>query len=87
MQVRLTPAMIDALKASTEMPDNLVRCIAGAQRQGDAFRVTLDDDDAMSLTEMCQWYIKKDPVTGKLGPKAEIFDGIVRSIYAAQDAP
>jgi hypothetical protein len=34
---------------------------------------------------MCQWYIKKDPATGTLGPKALVFDGIVRAVYKAQD--
>ncbi|MBI4421906.1 MAG: hypothetical protein HY560_13865 [Gemmatimonadetes bacterium] len=78
--------MIDALKATPEMPDNLLRCVSGAKRDGDGLVVALDDDEAMAMTEMCQWYIRKDPVTGKLGPKAEMFDAIVRSIYAAQDA-
>lgn len=85
MQVHLTPAMIEALKATPEMPDNLLRSVAGANTQGDGFLVTLDEDEAMAMTEMCQWYIRKDPATGKLGPKAELFDAIVRSIYAAQD--
>ena len=86
MQVRMTPAMIEALKATAELPDNLARCVTGARREGDAFEVTLNEDEAMAMTEMCQWYIKKDPFTGKLGPKAEVFDAMVRAIYAAQDA-
>jgi hypothetical protein len=39
----------------------------------------------MAMTELCQWYIKKDPATGQLGPKAVLFDSIVRAVYAAQD--
>jgi len=85
MQVHVTKAMLDALKAAPDMPDNLVRCAATAAPQGDGFLLTLDEDEAMAMTEMCQWYIRKDPVTGRLGPKAEVFDAIVRSIYAAQD--
>ena len=86
MQVRITHAMLDALKATPEIPDNLKRCVDHAKKHGDAFAMTVNEDEAMAMTEMCQWYIKKDPVTGKLGAKAEIFDGIVRAIYAAQDA-
>jgi hypothetical protein len=86
MQVRVTQAMLDALKATPELPDNLKRSVQGALKNGDAYAVTLDEDEANSMTEMCQWYIKKDPATGKFGPKAEIFDSIVRAVYAAQDA-
>lgn len=85
MRVPLTRAMLDALKAAPDLPDNLVKRTNSAAAQGEGFQVTLDDDEAMALTEMCQWYIRKDPTTGKLGPKAEVFDAIVRSIYAAQD--
>ena len=85
MQVRLTQPMIDALKGTPEMPDNLKACVDGATKNGDAWSVAMDDDEAMAMTEMCQWYIRKDPETGKLGPKAEVFDGIVRAVYKAQD--
>ena len=86
MEVRLTEPMLEALKATPEIPDNLKRCVEGAKKNGSVYVMTLDEDEAMAMTEMCQWYIKKDPATGKLGPKAEIFDGIVRAVYAAQDA-
>ena len=86
MQVRLTPPMIEALKSTPEIPDNLVRCVAAAKKNGDGFSLELSEDEAMAMTEMCQWYIKKDPATGKFGPKAEVFDAIVRAIYKAQDA-
>jgi hypothetical protein len=77
--------MIDALRATPEIPENLMRCVSGARADGGAYAVTMDEDEAMAMTEMCQWYIKKDPVTGQLGAKAEVFDGIVRAIYRAQD--
>ena len=35
MQVRLTPPMIEALKSTPEIPDNLVRCVTGAKNEGD----------------------------------------------------
>lgn len=77
--------MLDALKAAPDLPENLLKRVSSVSAQGDGFQLTLDEDEAMAMTEMCQWYIRKDPVTGKLGPKAEVFDAIVRSIYAAQD--
>ncbi len=86
MHVRVTAAMLQALKATPELPDNLVRCVNGAKKDGDGFALALNEDEAMAMTELCQWYIRKDPATGKMGPKAEIFDAIVRSVYAAQDS-
>jgi len=85
MQVQLTKAMIEALRAAPDLPENLVKRAAGATPRGEGFLLTLDEDEAMAMTEMCQWYIRKDPVTGRLGTKAEVFDAIVRSIYAAED--
>lgn len=85
MHVRMTKAMIEALKTAPDLPENLLTRVSSVSAQGDGFQLTLDEDEAMAMTEMCQWYIRKDPVTGKLGPKAEVFDAIVRSIYAAQD--
>ncbi len=77
--------MLDALKGTLEIPDNIKRVVAEAKKDGDGYSVTIDQDEAMAMTEMCQWYIKKDPVTGKLGTRAEIFNGIVKAIYAAED--
>ncbi len=85
MNVRFTQPMLEALKATPEIPDNLKRVVDGAKAADGAFSVDLNEDEAMAMTEMCQWYIKKDPVTGKLNAKAEVFNGIVRSIYAAED--
>ena len=85
MQVHLTAPMLEALKITPEIPDNLRRVVDSATKNSDGFFVTMDDDEAMAMTEMCQWYIKKDPATGKYGTKAEIFDGIVRAVYKAQD--
>ncbi|MSR06834.1 MAG: hypothetical protein EXR93_07205 [Gemmatimonadetes bacterium] len=85
MQVRLTNAMVEALNAAPDLPENLRKRVSEIAAQGDGFHLALDEDETMAMTEMCQWYIRKDPATGKLGPKAEVFDAIVRSIYAAED--
>ncbi|MBI4502395.1 MAG: hypothetical protein HY700_14695 [Gemmatimonadetes bacterium] len=86
MQVSMTRPMIEALKSTPEIPDNLMRCVTAAKGDGGGYSVEMNEDEAMAMTEMCQWYIKKDPATGTFGPKAEVFDAIVRAIYKAQDA-
>jgi len=81
--VRLTEAMIAALRETPEMPDNLTARLAEARREGSEYVLSLTDDEAMALAEMCQWYIRRDPVTGTLGPKAQLFEAIVNAVYEA----
>lgn len=82
MQIRLTQPMLTALRGTPEMPDNLLARVDGAVREGDGFVVTLSEDEAMAMTEMCQWYIRRDPTTGTLGDQAKLFDAIVNAIDA-----
>jgi hypothetical protein len=86
MQVHLTEPMLTALRGTAEMPDTLLACVQDAARDGDAFVVTLTEDEAMAMTEMCQWYIRRDPVTGTLGDQAKLFDAIVAAIDDAGGA-
>jgi hypothetical protein len=83
MDVRLTEAMIAALRETPEMPDNLLARVNAARTDRTEYVVSLTDDEAMALTEMCQWYIRRDPVTGTLGPKAKLFEAIVNAVYEA----
>ncbi len=83
MDVRLTQAMIAALRETPEMPDNLLARLDAARADRTEYVVSLTDDEAMALTEMCQWYIRRDPVTGTLGPKAQLFEAIVNAVYEA----
>jgi len=84
MKVRMTAEMLTGLKQTPELPEDLRAALDGARSHGDAFLVELSDDEAIELTEMCQWYIKSDPATGQLTEKAEVFDSIVAAIDEAQ---
>lgn len=84
IEVRLTEPMLAALRETPEMPDSLLARVKAARADGKGFVMTLNDDDAMAMTEMCQWYIRRDPVTHELGPKARLFDEIVSAVYAAE---
>jgi len=84
MQVQLTGDMVELLKATPEIPDNLLAAVGAARRGADAFLVELNDDEAMAMVEMCQWYIKKDPATGMLTSKAALYDSIVEAVDDAQ---
>lgn len=80
MEVRMTAQMLDTLKRTAELPDNLRSRLEAATSDGGNFAVTLDDDEAMAMTEMCEWYVKKDPATGKLTESGEIYDAIIEAI-------
>lgn len=84
MQVLMTAEMLDALKQTPELPEDQAASLNAAEQHGNAFLVKLTDDEAMALVEMCQWYIKADPDTGELTPKARLYDSIVDAIDEAQ---
>ena len=84
MQVHLTDAMLEALRQVAELPDNLLARVSAARKDGNGYVMNLNDDEAMAMTEMCQWYIRKDPTTGQLGQQAKLFEGIVNAVYQAE---
>ena len=84
MKVRMTAEMLIGLKQTPELPEGLRMAIERVRSHGDAFLVDLSDDEAVELAEVCQWYIRRDPVTGQLTEKAEIFDSIAAAIDEAQ---
>jgi predicted transcriptional regulator len=83
MQIQMTTEMLAALSNTPEIPDNLRKRVAGARQEGNTYAVTLSDDEAMAMAEMCQWYIHRDE-RGELTPKATLFDSIVTAIDEAQ---
>jgi hypothetical protein len=83
MNVRLTETMLAALRETPEIPDSLLARVNGARKEDGQSVMTLSDDEAMAMTEMCQWYIRKDPKTGQLNDKARMFQAIVDAIDGA----
>ncbi len=87
MHVHMTGEMIEALKATPEMPEDLTAAVEAAKDHDErGYVVELSDDEAMAMIEMCQWYIHTDPTTGEMGSKAQLFQSIVDAIDAAQVA-
>lgn len=86
MQIQMTGEMLEVLQGTPELPDNLLAAVGAAKVGDGVFFVELDDDQAMAMVEMCQWYIKTDPTTGELTSKAAVYDAIVGAIDDAQSA-
>ena len=82
--MRLTEPMLSALRQVPEIPDNLLARVNAARTDGGGLVMALNEDEAMAMTEMCQWYIRKDPTTGQLSEQARKFEGIVNAIYEAE---
>ena len=83
MEVPMTEAMLEALRNTPEIPDNLLACVDAARSDDGAFVIQMDDDERMAMTEMCEWYIRKDPESGELTLQGELFESIVREIIDA----
>jgi len=86
MQIRLSEPMLAVLREAPEIPDNLLTRVNGARQDGAEWIVSVSDDEAMAMIEMCQWSIRKDPKTGQLNEKARLFQAIVDAIDRAGEA-
>ncbi len=83
MDVPMTEEMVEALKGTPEIPDNLLACLENAQVEDTMFRVPLDDDERMAMTEMCEWSVRTDPDTGELTEQGRLFESIIQAIIDA----
>ncbi len=83
MEVRLTQKMLTAVKETPELPDNLRARVSDAKADGDVFVLTIDDDERLAMTEMCEWYVRTDPESGDLTEQGRLFDDIIQAIIDA----
>ncbi len=83
MEVRLTQKMLTAVQETPELPDNLRARVSDAKADGDVFVLTLDDDERMAMTEICEWYVRTDPESGDLTEQGRLFDDIIQAIIDA----
>ncbi len=83
MEVRLTQKMLTAVKETPELPDNIHARVSDTKAEGDVFVLTLDDDERMAMTEICEWYVRTDPESGDLTEQGRLFDDIIQAIIDA----
>ncbi|MFI5278937.1 MAG: hypothetical protein ACHQU1_00470 [Gemmatimonadales bacterium] len=84
MQVRLTQAIVDALKTLKDVPDGLRSRFDAMTRSDGGHVLKLTDDDAMGLSELLQWHIRTDPATAKPTRETAPFAELIRLIDEAQ---
>ena len=80
----MTEIMVKALTSTPEIPDNLLACLRGAEADGDILLVDLGEDERMAMTEMCEWYVRTDPDTGKLTEQGKLFESIIQAIIMTE---
>jgi len=84
MQVRLTQAIVDALKTLKDVPDGLRSRFDAMAKTDGGHVLKLTEDDAMALAELAQWHIRTDPATSKPTKETAPFAELVRLIDEAQ---
>ena len=85
IDVPLTGDMLTALKGADETPDALVPAIAGVKADGKGYVLSLSGNQAIAMTEMCEWHIRTDPNTGKVSAATKVWDDIIRAVQQAED--
>ena len=85
IDVPLTADMLKALKGADETPDTLVQAIAGVKASGPGYTLSLTGNQAIAMTEMCEWHIRTDPKTGKVSAATKVWDDIIRAVQEAEE--
>lgn len=84
MIIRLTAAMLEALKKAKDVPPDVQKQIDGATADGAGYRLHLSDDEGMELSELLQWHVRTDPATGKPTPDTAPYAELIQLIGEAQ---
>lgn len=84
MQVRLTQAIVDALRTLKDVPDGLRSRFDAMTKNDGGHILKLTDDEGMALAELLQWHIRTDPATARPTKETAPFAELVRLIDEAQ---
>jgi len=84
VEIRLSQAMLDALKRAKHIPPDVQKEIDGAKAEGGAYRLHLSEDEGMELSELLQWHVRTDPATGKATAETAPYADVIRIISEAQ---
>ena len=85
MDVKITQAIVDALKKLHDVPDDMQKSFdAAAPAGGGRFVIKLSEDQAMALGELLQWHIRTDPATGKPTAESAPYADLIARVDEAQ---
>jgi hypothetical protein len=88
MEIRLSDAMLVALKRATHVPPDVQHRIDGVKPEPGAspaqYRFHFSDDEGMELSELLQWHVRTDPATGQPTAETAPYADLIRLIAEAQ---
>lgn len=84
MDLTITRAQSDAVRAAKHLPDVLKRVFDAARPAGDGFVLRLTYEEATALQELAAWNVHTDDA-GVVTPDSQIFDDLVKAIITHPD--
>ncbi len=84
MELTITRAQSDAVRAAQHLPDVLKRVLEGAKPAGGGFVLHLTYEEATALQELAAWNVHTDDV-GVVTPESQVFDDLVKAIITHPD--
>jgi hypothetical protein len=84
VEIRISQAMLDALKRAKHIPPEVQKEIDGAKADRGEYRLHLSDDEAMELSELLQWHVRTDPATGQATAETAPYAELIGLISEAQ---
>ena len=84
MELTITRAQCDAVRAAKHLPDVLKRVLDGAKPAGGGFMLHLTYEEATALQELAAWNVHTDDA-GVVTPESQIFVDLVNAILTHPD--
>jgi hypothetical protein len=84
MELTVTRAQCDAVRAAKHLPDVLKRVLDAATPASDGFVLRLTYEEATALQELAAWNVHTDD-TGAVSRESQLFDDLVRAIITHPD--
>ncbi|MGE5144057.1 MAG: hypothetical protein ACM3OA_11510 [Acidobacteriota bacterium] len=84
MDLTITRAQSDAVRAAKHLPDVLKRVLDAARPAGDGFVLRLTYEEATALQELAAWNVHTNDA-GVVTPDSQIFDDLVKAIITHPD--
>jgi hypothetical protein len=84
MDLEITRAQFDAVRAAKHLPDVLKGVLEAAQPAGDGVRLHLTYEEATALQELAAWNVHTDD-SGAVTEGSRMFDDLVKAIITHPD--
>ena len=84
MELTVTRAQCDAVRAAKHLPDVLKHVLEAAKPAGDGFVLRLTYEEATALQELAAWNVHTDDA-GAVTPESQLFDDLVKTIITHPD--